>query len=72
MYHLPQTEEASLSKAQIAAARIAFVIAGMFAGAAIAHYIVGVTTDAGFRLGMVVGAFAGFLIGMLSFPIKKS
>jgi presenilin-like A22 family membrane protease len=57
---------------QIAVARMALSIAGMFAGAAIAYYIVRVTTDAGFRLGLVAGALAGFLIGVIAFPIKKS
>jgi presenilin-like A22 family membrane protease len=51
---------------------MALGIAGMFAGAAIAYYIVRVSTDAGFRLGLVAGALAGFLIGVIAFPIKKS
>lgn len=60
------------SNVQIAVTRMALVVAGIFAGAAIAYYIVGVTTDAGFRLGAVAGAGTGLLIGAIAFPIKKS
>jgi hypothetical protein len=62
----------ALSKVNIAVARMALSIGGMFAGTVIAYYIVRVTTDAGFRVGALAGAAIGFLIGAIAFPVRKS